>query len=140
MSEKRRNWCQFSLRTLLLVMLVVAAFLAGWATQQRRVEAIRAKMERVEQQLRAEAERAREIAEEARHACDAFQNALVPSVDTEPATRLLREHEEPLTESKVNADRQPDESLVKPQHGQIPESIEKGMKAEALERQRQLRH
>ena len=35
--QRKKSWWQFRLRSLLLVMLIVAAYFAGWSTAMRRV-------------------------------------------------------------------------------------------------------
>jgi hypothetical protein len=87
----RRPWLQFSLRSLLLVMLVVASFFAGRMSLRPEVERIRA--------LELEARRAHQAAlEAAERALLAEMQARYQTELARAASRLGQESAEPATE------------------------------------------
>ena len=85
-SRSKRHWAQFSLRTLLTVMLVVAAFLGGRMSVQPELERLRAAEE--------EAIKKREMERVARErAVEALRRA-------ETALRMEREQREKTAEAR----------------------------------------
>ncbi|HEV3022368.1 MAG TPA: hypothetical protein VGX76_07865 [Pirellulales bacterium] len=55
---RTRQFCQFSLKSIFILMLVVAAFLGGMAVKQRQMERVMAEAEQARAEAQAQAARA----------------------------------------------------------------------------------
>lgn len=87
-SSTKGRWWQFSIRSLLLVMVVVASYVAGWATAMQRVR-------RAEAQAKREAQRSLMLAQEARMQAERAAAALV---QTQQALRASQVAQQKVTE------------------------------------------